>query len=288
MVAKRTLAGKIVLVTGAARGIGLATATRLHAAGARPMMADLDEDVVTDAAARMSGAPPSYRLDIAQPQSFREVADAVERDHGPIDALINNAGIMPIGHFDEESDAATAGIVDVNLLGTIYCTREAYRRMRPRGAGHIVNVASVAGRIGSPGLSTYSATKFGVYGYTEAARSEARGSGVDFSVVLPGVIDTRLSAGMTKSRMARSSSPDAVAAVIIETLVRPKFEVYIPKSARALVATAAVMPKPLLDRIIGWAGGDRAILDAVGSPQRAEYEDTIALGWQDARKTVKE
>jgi NAD(P)-dependent dehydrogenase (short-subunit alcohol dehydrogenase family) len=276
MVAKSRLADRLVLVTGSARGVGLATAKRLLVAGANPVLADVDEDAVSAASEQLPSSPPSYRLDIANPSCFRDVIDRIERDHGPLDALINNAGIMPIVRFDDESDATTVNVIKINLLGTIYGTREAFRRMRTRGRGHIINVASIAGRLGTPGLGSYSASKFGIVGYTEAVRAEARGTGVEFSVVLPGVVATRLSAGMEGSGLAKPIRPESVAEAIVKTLEKPRFEVYVPQFQRRLVATSAVVPTPLLDRIVRITGGDKVVLDALGSPARADYERSIA------------
>jgi NAD(P)-dependent dehydrogenase (short-subunit alcohol dehydrogenase family) len=281
---RRMVADKLVAVTGGARGVGLATAGALVAAGARPVLLDVDGDAVAVAAASLPGAPPSYPLDIADPGMFRDLLERVERDHGPLDALVNNAGIMPINRFDEESDATAERVVAVNLLGTIYGTREAFRRMRDRRRGHIINIASMAGKVATPGLGTYSATKFGIVGYTESVRYEARGSGVDFSVILPGVIATRLSAGMTNKGLGKPIEADAVAQAVVNTLARPRPEVYVPPAFRGVAAFSALAPKALLDRMVRWSGGDHAALDAVDSPARAEYEREIAAAATANRK----
>ena len=127
------------------------------------------------------------RLDVTEPDSFTTFLDLVERELGPLDILINNAGIMPTGHAHEEDDAVTRRQVEINVLGVIFGTKLALQRMLPRRTGHIINTASLAGELAVPGLATYCATKFAVIGFTEAARLEYRKSGVRLSTVRPDV-----------------------------------------------------------------------------------------------------
>ena len=142
----------------------------------------------------------ALHLDVTDHAGFTAFLDEVERELGPIDVLINNAGIMPLALLHEESDATTAKLIAINLAAVVHGTREAVRRMRPRRRGHIVNIASIAGKAGVPGAATYCATKHGVVGLSEAVRLELRGTGVEVSCVMPTIVHTELAAGVASTR----------------------------------------------------------------------------------------
>ena len=150
--------GKVVVITGGARGIGLATARALSACGAQVVLGDLDEDGTRRAAKEVSATALGMHLDVTDHDGFTSFLDEVERAVGPVDILINNAGIMPLAMLDEEPDATTYRQIEINLAAVIHGTREAMRRMKQRGSGHIINIASVAGKVGVPGAATYCAT----------------------------------------------------------------------------------------------------------------------------------
>ncbi|MCW2647851.1 MAG: cis-2,3-dihydrobiphenyl-2,3-diol dehydrogenase, partial [Pseudonocardiales bacterium] len=163
----RSLTGKVIVITGGARGIGAATAVALVARGARVAIGDLDDDLTKLVATELGGDTLGLHLDVTDHAGFAAFLDEVERELGPIDVLVNNAGIMPLALLDEESDQTTALQIAINLTAVIHGTREAMVRMKPRHTGHIVNIASVAGKVGAAGGATYSATKHGVVGLCE-------------------------------------------------------------------------------------------------------------------------
>lgn len=222
----RSLADKVIAVTGGARGIGAATTASLVRAGARVAIADLDPATAVESALALP-------LDVADCDALTTFLDTVEQQLGPIDALINNAGIMPLTRIEDEADTTTERILAINLHAVIHGSREAITRMRARGSGHIVNVASVAARIPFPGGATYAATKSGVFGFSEAIRAELHGSGIDVSCALPGFVRTELAAGLTGVPGFAPITADDVAAAIVDTLRRPRFEVYVPRRTRA-------------------------------------------------------
>ena len=158
----------------------------MAAADVRVVVSDVDGQAATATAELIGGQARAVRLDVADRPAFTAALDHVEHTLGPLDILINNAAVLPVSPLADEPDTATTRQLEVNLHGVIHGTREAVRRMRPRGTGHIINVSSAAGVSGLPGAATYSATKYGVIGLSEAVRAELRGTGLDISyVVMP-------------------------------------------------------------------------------------------------------
>src|SRR5215203_1368876 len=163
----RSLHGKVAVVTGGGRGIGRALALALASEGCRVAIGDVDAPAAEAAAAELGDGAVGLALDVTDRPGYTAFLDDVERRLGPIDVLVNNAGIMPVGPLDEEDDATAVRMVEINLHAVIHGTKEAIRRMKPRGTGHIVNIASSAGKTGYPHLASYCATKHGVVGLSE-------------------------------------------------------------------------------------------------------------------------
>jgi NAD(P)-dependent dehydrogenase (short-subunit alcohol dehydrogenase family) len=224
--AKQQLTGKIVAITGGARGIGLATAREFLRHGAKVAIGDIDDQLVQASAAELGIV--GIKVDITDASSFAAFLDAVEQQVGPLDILVNNAGIMPLGPFAEEPQDVTRRIVEINLLGTATGVKLAMQRFVPRGRGHIINVASTVGRIALKHAATYSASKFAVVGLTEAVRWELRDTGVEASVILPQIVRTELAAGLDDQKGKLSVSPEDVATAIREVAQQPVFERWVP------------------------------------------------------------
>jgi NAD(P)-dependent dehydrogenase (short-subunit alcohol dehydrogenase family) len=270
----RSLHGKVVVVTGGARGIGAATVAALVNEGAKVVIGDLDL-ATAEATGRRLGAL-ALQLDVTDMAGFTKFLDEAESRTGPIDVLINNAGIMPLGRFDDEDDVSTIHQLEINLHGVIHGTREAVKRMRPRGTGHIVNISSAAGKAGFPGGATYSATKHGVVGLSEAVRMELRGSGVEMSCVMPAIVRTELAAGIKDAGMIKTATPEQVAAAIVAALKRPRFEVFVPKSVGTMNRVARLMPRSFGEWLVRRLKGDRVLVDAAHTAERADYESRAA------------
>src|SRR4051794_2018357 len=147
----RSLTGKVVVITGGGRGIGAATAKALVARGARVAIGDVDLATAERTAAELGGGTIARFLDVTDRPGFTAFLDEVEAELGPLDVLVNNAGIMQLSAVEDESDGAAVRQLELNLHGVIHGTKEAVRRMKPRGTGHVVNIASVAGKGGFPG-----------------------------------------------------------------------------------------------------------------------------------------
>jgi NAD(P)-dependent dehydrogenase (short-subunit alcohol dehydrogenase family) len=239
----RSLSGKVAVVTGGARGIGQAIAQALAREGVLVAIGDLDAAAAEAAAGELANGSIGARLDVTDRGAFTAFLDDVERRLGPLDILINNAGIMHVTALDEESEASITRQLEINLHAVIHGTQEAVKRMKPRRTGHIVNVASLAGRAGAPGLATYCATKHGVIGLSEAVRAELRGTGVEVTVVMPGFAKTELAAGVPDLRMVPRVSPQAIAAQTIEALKVPRFDVWAPRRLAAIITAGAMMPR---------------------------------------------
>src|SRR5947209_4066858 len=186
----------VVVVTGAARGIGEAITRQLSRRGARVALGDINFDRAERLAAELPGAI-AYALDVCSPASVARMMDAVRSDLGPVDVLINNAAVMALGPFVEVAEEKIRTQVETNLMGVIHGMRLALPGMITRGRGHVINVNSSAGVWGVPGENAYVATKFATRGLSELARRELRGTGVHVTVVHFGpTTETELALGM--------------------------------------------------------------------------------------------
>ncbi len=265
------LAGRVVVITGGARGIGRATAERLAAAGCTVVLGDLDGALAATVASEIGRGALAGELDVTSADSWRAFL-AATAEAGPPDALVNNAGIMPIGSILKEPDEVTKAIVDVNLHGVIHGTKAVVPGMVERGRGHVVNVASAVGRLAVADGATYSASKFAVVGLSEALRSELAPAGVDVSVVLPTVVQTELSAGVPAAKGVKPVTADDVAKVIEGVLRKPKAEVWVPRWSQAIVKTTGALPRFVQEAVAKAMGADQVFKNA-DSAKRQAYED---------------
>ena len=280
----RSLSGKVVFITGAARGIGRATATALIAEGARVAIGDLDEDLAKRTAKELGGEVFAIRLDVTDHAGFTAVLDEVEREVGPIDILINNAGIMPIGNFEDDSFESAYRQFAINVFAVMHGTREAIKRMKPRGRGHIVNLASMAGVVPTPGAATYCSSKHAVVGLCESLYWELRGTGIDLSYVLPSLVKTELAAGVKDTRASNSIEPEVVAGEIVKALKKPKLAVYAPASMGLITKVTGLIPRAIGNKIMTASGSDHLLLDSQSSAGRRAYEERIAASAPGADK----
>ncbi len=272
--APKSLAGQVVAITGAARGIGRATAQALIAQGAQVAVGDIEAELAERTAAELGGGAIGLALDVTDRSSFAAFLDEVEQRLGPLDVLVNNAGIMPIGPFLEETDATARRMFDINVHGVIFGSKLALQRFVPRRRGHLVNVASIAGKVGVPHDVTYCATKHAVVGLTESLRQEFLATGVKFSVVMPAPVNTELYSGLPKARGVPLPEPEEVAAAIVEALQKEIVDVYVPKRIGATARLSAVLPRAASDALGRWFKSDVALLNP-DHTARAAYEERL-------------
>jgi NAD(P)-dependent dehydrogenase (short-subunit alcohol dehydrogenase family) len=267
----RSLAGASVAVTGGARGIGRLAAIDLAAAGARVAIGDLDGDAAEGVAAEIGDAGTGHSLDVAERDSFAAFLNGAEEANGPLDALVSNAGIMPLGRFTDADPAVLERTVDVNLKGAVNALSLALPAMVERGRGRVVLVASLMGRITVPGAAIYGASKHAVIALTDAVRAELRGSGVDVVTVNPTMVRTELAAGVPEGRGLPVVEPEEVAAAIVRACAEGGVEVAVPGWLGPVTRLSAAVP-PALMRPIRWALRDDRVLTRLDPAERRAYE----------------
>jgi short-subunit dehydrogenase len=269
----RILAGETAAITGGARGIGRATAEAMLAQGMRVAIGDVDLETARKTATELGPSAVAITLDVTDRDSFAAFLDETEQQLGPLDVLVNNAGIMQIGRFIDEDDLTARRMIDINLHGVILGTKLALERMIPRGRGHIVNIASQAGKFGTPGGATYSATKHAVVGLTEAVRGEMRlmGAPIQLSYVMPYVVKTELGSGLGQARGLAELEPREVAEAIIDSLQFGTVEVWVPKRSRRTNQLVTLLPRRVSEAVGRAMKADR-VLAGADADMRRGYE----------------
>ena len=232
----------LVAVTGGARGIGLAIATALSRGGARVFVGDLDGDLAERRANAFGGV--GLALDVRDEVSYAGFLDRV----GPVDVLVNNAGVTVAGNFLDTTAAEHALQFDVNLRGVERGMRLVLPGMVDRHKGHVVNIASAAGVIPAPASAVYSASKHAVVALSDAVRSELRGTGVTLTVVMPTAVRTEMATGLVLRGLPQVSA-DAVARAVVRAVGRrrPPAKVMVPRWLRPVAMVDAVSPQWLRD-----------------------------------------
>jgi NAD(P)-dependent dehydrogenase (short-subunit alcohol dehydrogenase family) len=273
---RRSLNGKVVAITGGARGIGKATATALIGKGCRVAIGDLDLELAEQTAAGLGGGTVALALDVTDRASFTAFLEETERQLGPVDVVVNNAGIMPVTPFEEESEDSIRRQIEINVIGVMTGTQLAIRRLKPRGSGYIVNIASQAGKGGFPGIATYSGTKHAVVGFSEAIRAELRGSGIEVLCVMPTVVNTELTSGVGQKWIKPVEAED-VADEIVDAMEVPRFDVFVPRANGALFRITQLLPRTWREALGRAMKVDKLMLEVDHGARRA-YEERAAAG----------
>jgi len=244
------LTDRVVAITGASSGIGEATARACADAGAAVSLAARRTDRIEALASELGrGARRSIAVatDVTDEDQARAFIHRTRDQLGRVDVLINNAGLMLLGAIEGADLDEWRRMIDVNLLGLLYCTHAALPVMREQGSGHIVNVSSVAGRLASAGTAVYNLTKWGVNGFSEGLRQEALHSGVRVTIIEPGAVSTEL---------LEHNNPD------VQRMAAQRFEGVTPLEAEDIA---------------------NAIVYAIGQPERVSINEVLVRPTTQAR-----
>jgi short-subunit dehydrogenase len=267
--------GRTIAITGAARGIGHATAKALLARGARVVIGDRDVPVLESAVTGLSslGQVTGYPLDVTNKESFETFLDKARTDGaGHIDVLINNAGVMPVGAFLGQTEQAIRSAIEVNLYGVLTGCQLVLPDMVRRRSGHIINIASMAGMVAVPGQVVYAGTKFAVVGLSTALADEFAAQGVEVSVVMPTFTNTELIAGTKATGAQKPVQPEEIAAAIVKVLDKPKTHASVPAPLRFVGAVTSMLGPRGRRWLSKRMGTDRVFLD-FDARARQSYEN---------------
>jgi NADP-dependent 3-hydroxy acid dehydrogenase YdfG len=266
-------AESVVLITGGGRGIGRATGAAFAAHGASVCLADLDLPAAQHAAADVGAV--AFGVDVTSRGSFeRCVAEVIEK-FGRIDVLVNNAGVMPLGGFLDEPDTLSATTLDVNVWGLIHGMRLVLPAMIERGSGHVVNIASMAGKLPVPGMAVYNASKFAARGLSLAVRAELADTGVSVSTVLPSAVRTDLASGVRLGRGMPTVEAEQVARAVVASVRTRRAEIPVPAYLRLFDLVDALVPDAVL-RLARRLLDDRRALTGIDADARREYQQRVA------------
>ena len=255
----KSLQGEAILITGASSGIGRMAALALAQGGARLILVARRsgrlEEVVKEIEAK-GGIAVAFPGDVTVPATIEGAVRGCQDRFGRIDLIINNAGEGFFASTEETTEEDLDRILAVNFKGTFYGIKAALPVMRRQGAGHIINVASTAGRRGSPYVGAYCASKFAVVGLTESLRVELLGSGIDVSLFCPGATRTeffdvaRRRTPHHRGLVGPVESPGQVAAQIVKLVKRPRAEVIVQPLRRKIFLCMNLIAPTLVDRLL--------------------------------------
>ena len=260
----KDLRGTTAVVTGASRGIGVYIARALAKEGVNLSLAARSEDDLENVRNQMAALGVKViatRCDVTDAEDRARLLERTEAELGPIDLLINNAGIETVAHFETADEDHLVRTIEVNLVSAMLLTRAVVPGMLERKRGHVVNIASGAGKVGVPYAVAYSASKHGLVGFTNSLRSEYDKNAVGFSVVCPALVsETGMYArweeqGAKAPKIAGRASPDKVAAVVISCIRKNRAEVLVnTPPVRPLVVLANIAPglTPRFMKLLGY------------------------------------
>jgi short-subunit dehydrogenase len=228
---------RVVLITGASSGIGRCLALDLAARGAIVVGCGRSLERLEALSTELQRSSPKstvIKCDVAQLDQVRAMVTNILSEFGKIDILINNAGVGMRKPFVETSISTIEEIIRINYLGTVYCTYEVLPSMIARRSGHIVNISSVAGKIGTLNVAGYCASKFAINGLSESLYHELAPLGINVSVICPGPVRTDFNEAFAdmppKSPASLVISPEFVSAAVIKAIEGKRFEVVLPRS----------------------------------------------------------
>lgn len=261
------LAGKRVLITGAGHGLGRAIAFEFARAGLEIVVTDRDAERVKAVAVELGGKAIGYSMDVTNAKSIVTVRDQLNADRGPIDVLINNAGVVFGGEFQKVSLECHIATVSINLTGSIAVSHAFLPDLLGRPEAHIVNIASAAAVLALPLAASYAASKWGVLGFSDSLREELRRAGhrhVGITAICPSYISTGLFDGASPARLTRLLQPERVAYQVRRAVERRRQFVMLPRSASILYSFTRLLPRSWQSQICRGLGVSDSMSDWKG------------------------
>jgi NAD(P)-dependent dehydrogenase (short-subunit alcohol dehydrogenase family) len=263
---------RTVLITGAARGMGKLWAERFSAHGAAVALWDVDRKALAATAAGLRSRTARVFTDTVDvTDAVEQAASRVEERFRPVDILVNNAGIVAGGPFLDVPAERHAAVLDVNVKGVLLVARAVLARMVRRRSGHILNISSAAGFIGTPYMAAYCASKWGVIGLTEALRLEMEllgHTGIRFALFCPSYVDTGMFTGVKPPLLVPLLSPEEAVRRGYEAFVRGTYMIQEPLLVKATPALRALLPTPVFDRVARRLGVTTAMREWKGHGTR--------------------
>jgi short-subunit dehydrogenase len=246
--------GRVIVLTGAANGIGRATAEALAARGARLGLIDLDGERLEEIAGRLGPAVASRAADVTDADGMKAAVASLESAIGPTDVLVACAGV---GRLTQVPDLDTSGLramLEVNVLGVAHAIDAVLPGMVGRGRGHLVGISSVAGFRGMPWMASYSASKAAVWAYLEALRPALKRRGVRITTVFPGFVRTGMTLDIPYARPVSMMEPERAAAHLVRAIESRRRDYVFPWSARLGMGFLRRSPNFLFDWMMDQAG----------------------------------
>jgi short-subunit dehydrogenase len=271
-----TVRDKRALITGAGHGLGKALARRFAQAGAEVLITDRDADRVAATVAELTQAGLrafGYSFDVTAAEQVQEVHHRLLQERGPIDLLVNNAGVVFGGEFLKVPLAQHGATIAVNLLGVVTVTHVFLPDLIARPHGHIVNVASASAVVALPWATTYAASKWAVLGFSDSLREELRLQGhrhLRVTAVCPSYIDTGLFTGARPVRLTRLLNPEQVAAAVLRAVERDREFLLLPWTAQLIHAICGILPRRAYRQICAWLGVSTSMLQWQGHKSAAD------------------
>lgn len=255
----KKLGNRVAIITGASRGLGPYMARALSAEGMHLVLAARSfaelERVASEIRAG-GGRAIAVQADVLSPADRQGVVDAAMLEFGRIDVLVNNAGIELTAHFEELSDAEIASVIEVNLTSSLQLARLVTPLMLAKKSGHVVNIASLAGKVSVPFSIPYAASKAGMIAFTESYRAEFRKRGVSASVICPGLVseagmykDMQDQSGVKENFLAGTVSPAKVASDVVKAIKKDRPEMLVYRGPGRLVSGLAELTPGVFERI---------------------------------------
>lgn len=259
---------KIVLTTGGASGIGLLMGQKALDRGAEKLIIwDINEDALLKAASMLSDqgySVSTYVVDVSDHEHVLKTAEKVLEEHGRVDILFNNAGIVAGKNFEEHSMESIKKTMDVNSLGMMYVARAFLPGMKQQGGGHIINIASAAGLTPNPGMTVYAASKWAAVGWSESLNLELEktGTAVKVLTVMPSYINTGMFAGVTAPLLMPLLDPDEITTKILDAVERGKARLREPFMVKLTPFIRGILPAKIYDFVAGKIFGVYGSMDS--------------------------